>query len=174
MIKVRVSQLARENFHAHGSLPPSEFQLENEDMYIFIGEIHYDVRANLVGGGVIAESVLSGELECTCGRCICKFKRPFEIRDSFHFYENPSSDEIDLTPDLREDILMSFPQNFLCSDTCKGLCPICGLDRNKSECNCAKTEKPDDVWKELDRLVKPVRQRKNTKNLKTKKNKPKD
>jgi len=46
---------------------------------------------------------------------------------------------------------ISHPLKILCSEECKGLCPICGQDRNKSLCNCAE-EKTDERWSSLRNL----------------------
>ncbi len=36
-------------------------------------------------------------------------------------------------------VYSSLPMRNLCSEDCKGLCPVCGTDLNKSECNCDTT-----------------------------------
>jgi uncharacterized protein len=44
--------------------------------------------------------------------------------------------ELDLTPAVREQILLSLPAAPLCAEDCKGLCPKCGKDLNDGECGC--------------------------------------
>ena len=34
------------------------------------------------------------------------------------------------------EILINMPAKVLCKDNCKGLCPVCGADRNSTECGC--------------------------------------
>jgi uncharacterized protein len=51
----------------------------------------------------------------------------------YFFYED---DLIDLDAILFEQIMLQIPMKFLCSDTCKGICPHCGEDLNKTSCNC--------------------------------------
>ena len=34
------------------------------------------------------------------------------------------------------DILLELPSKFLCREDCRGLCPVCGCDRNTAECGC--------------------------------------
>ena len=43
---------------------------------------------------------------------------------------------LDLDELLRADILLSLPSKILCKEDCKGLCSVCGADRNKQECHC--------------------------------------
>lgn len=43
---------------------------------------------------------------------------------------------MDLEPLLREQFVLAIPFAPLCSETCKGLCPQCGIDRNSATCTC--------------------------------------
>lgn len=43
---------------------------------------------------------------------------------------------IDLHDRVGETLLLAIPIKPLCSEECKGLCPICGQDLNKGECGC--------------------------------------
>ena len=45
-------------------------------------------------------------------------------------------EEVDLEPLLREQIILAVPFAPLCSEDCKGLCPVCGRNRNREACTC--------------------------------------
>jgi uncharacterized protein len=45
-------------------------------------------------------------------------------------------ERIDLEPLLREQFVLAVPYAPLCAETCKGLCPQCGIDRNTASCSC--------------------------------------
>lgn len=45
-------------------------------------------------------------------------------------------DIIDLEPLLREQLILAVPFAPLCSESCKGLCPQCGANRNFEQCAC--------------------------------------
>ena len=47
-----------------------------------------------------------------------------------------SGAEIDLQPDLAQEIIMALPQQPLCQETCLGLCPVCGYNLNQGNCDC--------------------------------------
>ena len=49
---------------------------------------------------------------------------------------------------LREQVLLLLPMQRVCREDCKGICPICGKDRNEAECHC-KVQAADDRWKAL-------------------------
>ncbi len=44
--------------------------------------------------------------------------------------------KVDLSEALRQEIILHFPVVQVCSTSCKGICPKCGTDLNKKECNC--------------------------------------
>ncbi len=44
---------------------------------------------------------------------------------------------IDLGEIIRQQLYLSVPQQRLCAHDCKGICPICGADRNSSPCRCS-------------------------------------
>ena len=47
-----------------------------------------------------------------------------------------AGEEVDLSPLLRERVLLSLPTVPLCSEDCLGLCPTCGVNRNRDRCDC--------------------------------------
>ena len=46
--------------------------------------------------------------------------------------------EIDITIDVRDALLLALPLRLLCSDDCRGLCPVCGENLNTGTCRCVK------------------------------------
>lgn len=72
-----------------------------------------------------------------------KTQRPSYIEDpNDTFFIDEKTFTIDLTEPLRQEIILHFPLIQVCSKSCKGICPVCGKNRNKEECNCKpiKTE----------------------------------
>ena len=49
---------------------------------------------------------------------------------------------LDLAEAVMTDLRLSLPSKTLCSPDCKGLCPMCGCNRNESECSCDPEEAP--------------------------------
>ena len=64
------------------------------------------------------------------------------------FYEGGG---LELEDILREQILLALPMQRVCSDVCKGICPVCGRNRNETECGC-KLDSHDDRWGALRKL----------------------
>ena len=66
------------------------------------------------------------------------------------FYEG---DGLELNDVLREFVLLALPMRKLCDENCKGICPVCGQNRNQNECRC-QTAAGDDRWAALKELRK--------------------
>lgn len=63
-----------------------------------------------------------------------------EERDDYIFVHQG---KLDVDETLAEQILLELPSKHLCSEECKGLCPICGKDRNVSPCDCENKKEID-------------------------------
>lgn len=61
------------------------------------------------------------------------------------FYEG---DGLELNDVLREYVLLAVPMQRLCRQDCKGICPVCGQNRNLKDCQC-QTEAVDARWAAL-------------------------
>lgn len=53
-------------------------------------------------------------------------------------YFDPETQSFDLTTLENEALVMSAPRKALCKPDCKGVCPVCGINRNVATCNCTQ------------------------------------
>jgi uncharacterized protein len=130
----------------------------------------------------LGEIRLQGSLQVTvnapCDRCLEPVSLP--IRSPFDLVYMPTSaaveggeDEIDeaavevgyyegnglqLNDVLREVVLLALPMQLVCSERCKGICPVCGQNRNQRECGC-QAAAVDDRWSKLKNLRAEIGQR---------------
>jgi uncharacterized protein len=58
------------------------------------------------------------------------------------FYEGGGMELEDI---LHEQIMLALPMQRVCAETCRGICPVCGKNRNETTCDC-KTSEHDDRW----------------------------
>ncbi|MGD1996405.1 MAG: DUF177 domain-containing protein [Anaerolineae bacterium] len=88
---------------------------------------------------------LESEVEVECVRCLEPFCFAFsgELEDIIGISENSGTpyfltDEgwLDVSPLLREQVWLAIPIKPLCSLECQGLCPQCGVNLNREECDC--------------------------------------
>ena len=59
-----------------------------------------------------------------------------------------SMDEIDIGVFLADFIELEKPMNPICKNDCLGLCVVCGINKNKTSCDC-KIDKGYEVWEKL-------------------------
>ncbi len=154
-LKINLRHLEEDAICLKGELPMAELDLGVNDELIHLEKpLRYDLSVELLYDAVLATGSLLLPLECECGRCLKKFKTelklvgwaahmPLEGEDKVPI----ENDCVDLTPFVREDILLNFPQHPLCKPECVGL-------KNRSAASMTKTvEKPVlDVWADLNKL----------------------
>src|SRR5438105_3212528 len=132
-------------------------------------KIHGRVRRQ--GNEVQLRGKLDTTIEVACGRCLkpvalpihAEFAERFVPAVTWRSEEQHELREEDLTlavfdgevielGDLvREEILLAVPSHVLCREDCRGLCPICGIDRNIKSCQC-ETKEIDSRWQGLKEL----------------------
>ena len=102
--------------------------------------------------------ILQGEVEFVasipCSRCLEEVptKVHFEV-DREILLENDNTDDeemddtdyligfdLDVDKFIYREILVNWPMKVLCNDDCKGICKVCGMNLNKGDCNCQRTE----------------------------------
>ncbi|HZX46152.1 MAG TPA: YceD family protein [Clostridia bacterium] len=129
-------------------------RLDFESPVVVNGSIERDGELLYVTGEVRAEVVLQ------CSRCLGTVRHPLRTGFSQQYSEAGPGEEvlpvkgdsIDLREPVVESILLELPVKVLCSEECKGLCPICGADRNVKECGCSFHES-DPRMQQLKRLL---------------------
>ena len=111
------------------------------DLLDVVGEITVSVTED----GVLVEGELTALTQLECTRCLAPYKEVLEINFT-ELYSHDTGQEdigqtrlppdgmIDLRPLLREYALLDIPIRHLCSADCKGLCPVCGVNRNEKDC----------------------------------------
>ena len=154
-LKINLRHLEEEGVHLKGELSLAELDLGVNDELIHLERpLRYDLSVELLHDAVLATGSLVLPLECECSRCLKKFKTelklsgwaahlPLEGEDKVPV----ENDCVDLTPFVREDMLLDFPQHPLCKPDCAG------LKKKNSASRAEAGEKPAAaVWAELDKL----------------------
>ncbi len=103
----------------------------------------------LVGRSLLVRGRLETRVNFICSRCLEKFEQPLEV-PGFHVEREIADpvDTIDLTEEIRSDIILTLPLKPLCRPDCRGICPVCGQNLNEKECGC-RGEREDSPFKEL-------------------------
>jgi uncharacterized protein len=134
-----------------------------------------DLTISRVGMKVILEGSVNVLVELTCVRCLSVFSRPLEPQFRYIFWPKSQKnlpeevelrqedleiayfqgEHIDLRPMVREQTYLNMPNHPHCSETCRGLCPECGVNLNTESCSCSeKNDKKNTPFGVLKRLQK--------------------
>jgi uncharacterized protein len=120
------------------------------------------------GGEVRVYGRVQTDLETECDRCLARasfhidaafdlFYRPLEStaggeevaidegEAEMGFYELPG---LQLEDIVREQVLLQLPMQRVCHEACKGICPLCGANRNETNCSC-RPPSGDERWMAL-------------------------
>ena len=69
--------------------------------------------------------------------------------DELYPYEG---ERLDLSEAFFDNLFLEMPMTTVCSESCKGLCPVCGADLNRGQCSC-QTKRIDARLSALESLL---------------------
>jgi uncharacterized protein len=128
-------------------------------------------KIRLAGNEVFVNGHVDTRAQVECDRCLKPIELPVNADFELEYitgseYESSGVAELteaemsvsvfdgealDVDEIMKEQILLAVPTRMLCREDCKGICPQCGVDRNKGECKCV-TEDIDPRWAALKNL----------------------
>jgi uncharacterized protein len=151
--------LQRQPQSEQGQLTPQEIDLDPHDEMIHVTQpLHYDLQVELIDKSVWVHGQLQLTLDCECVRCLKPFQ--YELRlDNWHCHlplegedrVSVVNDCVDLTPYVREDILLAFPQHPVCEPGCAGLASP-QKNRDKKTGGWNESTSTSSAWAELNKL----------------------
>ncbi len=151
--------LETKDLHLAGELPPSDLDAEGLDELIAIKQpLQYDLSLERLDNRVLVQGRLVAVLECECARCLKKFQKMIEL-DPWHAALALTGEErvavdndcVDLTPLIREDILLAFPRHPLCEIECSGL-PKARQKPVQHGSDASQSGEVSSPWAELNKL----------------------
>lgn len=149
---IEIPKLDPDGEQISGEEPVEILGLEPKDPVQVKGPVGVEVFAQQVGKELVVTGSLTLETAAACGRCAEMFSTNLTISDFLRAFEiTDGQDEIDLTDDIREEVLLHLPRYPVCSPDCKGLCPQCGHNLNDGACGC-EVSRGDVRWSGLDDL----------------------
>ena len=162
MIKINTSHILPDTPYLLDGTEPAEvleLPADADPPLAPAGDITYHLSAIMAGADLIVTGSASVPLATVCARCLDDIRVPVSVKDLCFHFEKVRDLEVDLTEDVREELLLAVPSCFYCSPDCKGICPVCGTNRNHASCDCDRTpaEPESDPaapspWDQLDAL----------------------
>jgi len=150
---VEILKVPEEGRRYVGTESPEILDLRPEDQIRSASQpIDYELFVEVLSADLIVRGVVSATVGLVCSRCAEIFSTFVSDSAFLRAYEiEPDQEAVDITPDLRDAILLHAPSFPLCSEDCAGLCPQCGVNRNREECSC-RGDETDLRWNSLDTL----------------------
>src|SRR5579862_3208786 len=140
-LTVNLRHLDEHNALLSGELPVGELDLDMGDEMIQVTRpLRYDLEIQKLDEGLLVRGSLRLTLECRCVRCLEPFTRPLELKEWTCLLPFAGEDQVavvndcvDLTPFVREDMLLEFPRHPLCKPECGGLKTRTGKVRKSAD-----------------------------------------
>jgi uncharacterized protein len=144
-MKVHLKQIPPQGLHLEGDEECPIPEVESEGIRC-AGPLHYDIDVGVVGDGLWANGSLSQPVELRCVSCLEKFAYEIRVPAFAVHTELVGPETVDLTPFMREDILLNLPAHPHCDRDGDRICKARQLKTEEQDA----TRKSD--WSALDKL----------------------
>ena len=139
-------------------VPPEGKRLEGEEDPAFLdlpaigskaaGPVRYELDVGLSGGGVFATGRVAVPVEMTCVACLQPFVYEAAADPFAAQVEIEGRELVDLTPSVREELLLALPNHPRCDLISAHSCPYHGLEAGGG----GAQESAQSAWDQLDKL----------------------
>ena len=151
-----LSKLHGRREHFERTFQPSLFEPQDPDYRVAVPvDVSFDVEKSGPGIFRVTGRAVT-RLNVECGRCLDEVEVPVDARFELQyvpldatgtaaereirgddlttsFYSEGTLDVIEM---VREQFQLTLPMKPLCAQACRGLCPECGANLNRTECGC--------------------------------------
>ena len=125
-MKIHLKQIPAQGLHLDGDEVCPINDLEAEGIRC-AGQLHYNIDVGIAGGSLWARGSLLQPVELSCVSCLEHFVHEIEVAGFAVHIELHGPETVDLTPQMREDLLLNLPAHPRCdrdgSRVCKGKQP---------------------------------------------------
>src|SRR5713101_9216183 len=120
-MKVHLKQIPAQGLHLEGEENCPIHELESEGIRC-AGPVRYDIDLGVASGGLWANGSLSQPVELRCVSCLEKFTYEIQVSAFAVHTELRGPETIDLTPFMREDLLLNLPAHPRCNRDADRIC----------------------------------------------------
>ena len=158
-LTVNLRQLENADLRLKGELSARELDLVNLDEMVQAGgPLEHDFEVRKLEKSILLQGRLALDLDCKCVRCLKPFVQRLELPDWTCLLPLEGeemapvvNDSVDLTPFIREDILLELPPHPVCRSGCGGL-PARPAGKARKSAGAAQTKEMPSAWSELNKL----------------------
>ncbi len=149
---IEIQKISKGGSTYSGEWTPEFLDLAEDKFIRPKGPVRYALTAEVVSDQVIVRGWLEAELDLLCVVCADFFSTTVRVSSFLRAYAIESETEtLDLTEDIREDILLEVPHYPRGEPDETGHCRECGRDLSQRE-EIRSEETPPEMWDPLNRL----------------------
>lgn len=134
-MKIKIDRISPQGLVLDELVSPAALDLAEGDIRLQ-DALKVHAQVSRVSDEIFVDLQLDGCLVMTCSRCLEEVRLPLHKQAQHEYSFDKTQLVIDLIPDIRDDLILDFPIQPLCSQDCKGLCPQCGANRNQNKGVC--------------------------------------
>ena len=149
-MKVHLKQIPADGLHLEGEEKCPIVDLESENIRC-VGPLKYALDVGISAGSLWANGSLRQPVELQCVSCLEKFAHTIEVPSFTVHHELTGPETIDLTPFVREDILLNLPAHPHCDRDGQRVCKASTPKYSKLEEEEREAKREHD-WEALDKL----------------------
>ncbi len=151
-----------------GQSYPMDQTLDVEPMVVLDDPVEFSsvrLEGAFVGAGdsVRVTGTLSADVVSRCALCLELVRTHVRAEVDVLFAREVDPEDpdqypldgyrVDLQPVAEEALVLELPMRFLCSEDCKGICPVCGTNRNIAPCTCQEGGERQSPFSALSELL---------------------
>ncbi len=144
-MKIHLKQVPAQGLHLDGDEDCPIHELEAEGIRC-AGPLHYDIDVGIAGGALWARGSLSQPVELRCVSCLENFVYEIQVPAFAVHTELHGPEVVDLTPSMREDLLLNLPAHPRCNRDGHRVCKV------KQSKTIEQDTKQKLDWSALDKL----------------------
>jgi uncharacterized metal-binding protein YceD (DUF177 family) len=144
-MKIHLKQIPAQGLHLDGDEDCPIHDVEAEGIRC-AGLLHYNIDLGIAGGALWARGSLSQPVELSCVSCLEKFVYEIQVPAFAVHTDLPGPETIDLTPFIREDLLLNLPAHPRCDREGNSVC------KAKQPETVEQDTKRQSDWSALDQL----------------------
>jgi uncharacterized protein len=162
MLIIELATIPPEGIDVTAPLTAGAMHLEADDEVRLAGDGTLACHVGLGEGGLVqVRGGFQAPLEMECGRCLEAFRHTVDSQLDLVYLPRSSEvasgeqdedevslsekdvvvayydeERLDLGEMVREQVLLGLSMKRVCREDCRGLCPTCGINRNRQSCEC--------------------------------------
>lgn len=133
-MKIHIRQIKAEGFEQEESLSPEWIGLTRKDNIRLVDPIAVKANITRVEDEMFIDIAANSRYDSFCYRCVSDVANDWTTNFTLTLDIDKQKEFIDISEDIRQEMILNLPTRILCQNDCKGLCIDCGINLNNQEC----------------------------------------